>query len=93
MNKIQNPKKGKNGSFRHSRFSIVDFTQNLNDRKILKFPLENDNFCQFWKTCLKWNTLYSAIQNRVKMEAEAGTLPSSSFRKIRSRYKCIFALA
>ena len=26
MNKIQNPKNGRNGSFRHSRFFKIDFT-------------------------------------------------------------------
>ena len=32
------PLKLKNCSFRTSRFSIIDFIQNLRDRKILKFP-------------------------------------------------------
>ena len=38
MNKNESHKNGKNGSFRTSRFSEIDFTQNINDRKILKFP-------------------------------------------------------
>ena len=38
INKIQHPKTGKNNNFRPSRFSKIDFTENLSDRKILKFP-------------------------------------------------------
>ena len=36
INKIQTPKNGENGIFRTSK---IDFTQNLSDRKILKFPI------------------------------------------------------
>jgi len=37
INQIQSPKNCKNGNFRTSRVSKVDFTQNMRDRKILKF--------------------------------------------------------
>ena len=38
INKIQSPWNGKNGNFTTSTFSKIDLTENLNDRKILKFP-------------------------------------------------------
>ena len=38
INKKQSPKNGKNGSFRTSKLSKIDFTLNQNDRRILKFP-------------------------------------------------------
>ena len=38
MNKIKSPKMAKIGRFITSRFSKIDFMQNLSDRKIMKFP-------------------------------------------------------
>ena len=37
IDKIRSPKIAKNGSFSTSRFSNIDFTQNLSGRKIMKF--------------------------------------------------------
>ena len=38
INQIHYPENGKKGIFRTSRYSRIDFTQNLSDRKIMKFP-------------------------------------------------------
>ena len=40
INQIQSPK---NGSFRTSWFSKIDFTENLTDRKILKFSFNTES--------------------------------------------------
>ena len=38
MNQFHSAQNGKNGIFRTSGCSRIDFTQNLSDRKIMKFP-------------------------------------------------------
>ena len=38
INRFRASKLSKNGSFCSNRFSKIEFTQNLSDRKILKFP-------------------------------------------------------
>ena len=61
INKIQHPKNGKNNNFRPSRLSKVVFTENLSDRKILKFP-----HCELWSgNTEKWNE-YSLCNEQIQ---------------------------
>ena len=55
----------KNGSFTNSKFPKFDFTQNLRDRKILKFPhCENAN----WTVPLQLDFLHGDDELRALLE-------------------------
>ena len=77
INKIQSqPLKLKNGSFKNSRFPKFDFTQNLRDRKILKFP-----HCEKRVQIVNLFRL-NALLSKQKVEAfEKKELSSLNFRR------------
>ena len=54
LTKFSAPKNAKNGSFKTSRFSKIDFTLNLNDSKILKIPYCVELSLHVWILNFRW---------------------------------------
>ena len=82
INKGQSPQNGKNDNFRTSRPSKINFTQNLSDRKILKFSTpcrpyqisrENSSLFTLYFLARRW-TINICYSLRGPMTSNLGTL-------------------